>query len=523
MRKPLLVLDNVTLKANERLYFEETHWCIHDDEQWALIGPTGAGKSLLANALCRHIAVVQGQILYFFDDASPGRSYLRRGEIVLVSAETQRALHQRYAGYHQARWQSMEGAEAPTVNELLSGRSIEYVSPYEVTHPTTHEAVYAERRTQAVGLLGIDYLLDRKTIHLSNGEARKVLLARALMQSPKLLILDDPFGGLDNASRQTLAQVLADIIERGQQRLLLVTSRQEEIPGGITHVLGVADCRIIMQGTKTKVLGDSFAQRVLGAGRQVTQNVSELPAAHWEAAPGSTLIELDHVHISYHGISVLHDISWTMRPGEHWAIRGPNGAGKSTLLSLILGDNPQAYANNLMLFGRPRGSGESIWDIKRRIGWVAPELHIFYQASVTCQMVVCSGFFDSVGVYQEVTPGQARLADSWMQALDIAILARKSFQAISIGEQRLVLLARALVKQPWLLILDEPCQGLDGSHRTRIINLVEALCQQTPVSLLYVTHHTDELPRTITHVLELEQGRIRASRGVQGVRHDDQF
>ena len=136
MRKPLLVVDNVTLKVRERLYFEGTHWIINDDEQWALIGSTGAGKSLLVNALCRHVTVVQGQILYFFDDALNGRSYLQRGEIVLVSAETQRELLQRYAEYHQARWQSIEGDEAPTVAELLSGQSIEYISPYEITHST---------------------------------------------------------------------------------------------------------------------------------------------------------------------------------------------------------------------------------------------------------------------------------------------------------------------------------------------------------------------------------------------------
>jgi molybdate transport system ATP-binding protein len=219
---------------------------------------------------------------------------------------------------------------------------------------------------------------------------------------------------------------------------------------------------------------------------------------------------LQHASVNYQDVPVLHDITWTMRQGEHWAIRGPNGAGKSTLLSLILADNPQAYANDLKLFGRQRGSGESIWDIKQRIGWVAPELNNFYQSHDTCRMVVCSGFFDSIGLYHDVTPAQAQVAAAWMQALGIEALAGQSFQAVSIGEQRLILLARALVKQPSLLILDEPCQGLDAPHRTRIIDLLDSLCQQTQVSLLYVTHHTDELPQAITHVLELERGRIRA-------------
>lgn len=515
MSKPLLIFENVTLKPNEHLAFAGTQWRINDDTQWALIGPTGAGKSLLVNTLCRRVPIVQGQILYFFDDTSKGRPYLHRGEIVVVSAEAQRELLLRHAGYHQARWQSMEGEGVPTVAELLSRQSIEYVSPYDMTHPIIDETVYATRRMQVVGLLGIRYLLDRKITYLSNGEGRKVLLARALMQSPKLLILDDPFGGLDAASRQTLERILATILEENQQRLLLVTARQEEIPAGITHVLGAAECRVVIQGTRAAVLRSTFAQQVFTSDTQLVQSTPQiLPVTNWETSPpGTPLIELQHVNIHYQGIEILHDITWTMRQGEHWAIRGPNGAGKSTLLSLILGDNPQAYANDLKLFGRQRGSGESIWETKRHIGWVAPELSIFYQSQNTCQMVVHSGFFDSIGLYRNVTKAQAQSAAAWMQAIGIESLAERPFQAVSIGEQRLVLFARALVKQPSLLVLDEPCQGLDTLHRSRITALLDALCRQTPVSLLYVTHHTDELPQAITHVLELEQGRIRAREG----------
>jgi molybdate transport system ATP-binding protein len=506
-------MENVTIRANTRLCFPGTNWSIHKDDQWALIGPTGAGKSLFVSALCGRLPVVHGQIRYYFDATPVGRTYLRSGGIVLVSAETQREVLQKYAGYHQARWQSTESDGVPTVAEFLYLQTIEGYSPFEMNPPSVDESIYASRRAQAVALLGIAPLLNRKLIHLSNGEGRKVLLGLALMQSPRLLILDDPFGGLDELTRKTLTAYLTAILAGGQQRLLLVTSRPNEIPNGITHVLGISGNQVAIQGEKAVVLASSFAKAVFKVDPRPVREDLILPKTDWPVLPpGTTLIELQHASVKYQDVTVLQDITWTMRQGEHWAIRGPNGAGKSTLLSLILADNPQAYANELKIFGRRRGSGESIWDIKRHIGWVAPEIHIYYKNQASCKTIVCSGFFDSVGLFHNVTPAQLQNAAKWMQALGIEALTERSFQEVSIGEQRLVLLARALVKQPRLLVLDEPCQGLDGLNRSRIIQLLDRLCRQTLVSLLYVTHHQDELPGSITHVMHLENGRMRVEK-----------
>ena len=235
---------------------------------------------------------------------------------------------------------------------------------------------------------------------------------------------------------------------------------------------------------------------------------------------GGILIEMKNTSVSYGEVDVLWDINWTMRQGENWAVLGPNGAGKTTLLSLILADNPQSYANEITLFGRRRGSGESIWDIKRNIGWVSPELQIYYHNESTCHNVVCSGFFDSVGLYQKCSPEQTNVAEHWMRSFGIEDLADRSLGTVSAGEQRLVLLARALVKNPILLILDEPCQGLDFSHRRRIIDLLDQLSPSDHclsgrgrggcVNMIYVTHHFDEMPTAITHVLKLDLGRIQA-------------
>jgi molybdate transport system ATP-binding protein len=211
------------------------------------------------------------------------------------------------------------------------------------------------------------------------------------------------------------------------------------------------------------------------------------------------------VRVSYDGTPVLRGIDWTVREGERWALLGPNGAGKTTLLSLILGDNPQAYANQIALFGRQRGSGESIWEIKRRIGWVAPELHLYYPIAATGFDVVCSGFFDSVGLYRRCSPQQRDEARAWMARLSIAGCAEAAFRQLSEGEQRMVLVARALVKRPQLLVLDEPCQGLDTRNRDRVLEAVDSVGN---IGMIYVTHEADEMPKTITHVIRLEAGRV---------------
>jgi molybdate transport system ATP-binding protein len=217
---------------------------------------------------------------------------------------------------------------------------------------------------------------------------------------------------------------------------------------------------------------------------------------------------MENVSVSYNGSKVLQQVSWTVREGEQWALLGPNGAGKTTLLSLILADNPQAYVNDITLFGRRRGSGESIWEIKQYIGWVAPELQLYYPRGATCLDVVCSGFFDSVGLYRQCSTYQRQVAMSWMQRMGLSERADTALEQVSEGEQRLALIARALVKGPALLVLDEPCQGLDASNRDRVLHAIDWVGSRPDTSMIYVTHRADELPHSITHVLRLNEGRV---------------
>ncbi|MEW5717940.1 MAG: ABC transporter ATP-binding protein, partial [Chloroflexota bacterium] len=303
-----------------------------------------------------------------------------------------------------------------------------------------------------------------------------------------------------------------DNLMQGDLRVMIVGTNRDEIPSGVTHVLRVQDNRVIAQGARapSSVRG-AHREQSRGATESKDRATRNLDHSAEISRPArndiAVLVSMNNVNVSYNGTQVLRNVHWTVRENEQWALLGPNGAGKTTLLSLILADNPQAYANDITLFGRRRGSGESIWEIKQKIGWVAPELHLYYPRGATCRDVVCSGWFDSVGLYRECSAEQRERAIAWLQQLGLDC-AEKTIAQVSEGEQRLVLIARALVKSPTLLVLDEPCQGLDARNRDRVLQAIDWVGSQPSTSMIYVTHRADELPHSITHVLRLDEGQV---------------
>ncbi len=212
------------------------------------------------------------------------------------------------------------------------------------------------------------------------------------------------------------------------------------------------------------------------------------------------------MNVSYGERAILRDVSWTVRAGERWAVLGPNGSGKTTLLSLLCGDHPQAYANDLWLFGRKRGSGESIWDIKRHIGLVSPELHLYFSEPLTAFQTAATGFFD-VLARRPTTLAQDALVRSLFDEFGLTDLGERPFARLSLGEQRLVLLLRALVKRPPLLILDEPFQAIDTRLTARVRDWLDHRLGPDQ-TLLFVSHHIEEIPRTVDRRLRLAAGRV---------------
>jgi molybdate transport system ATP-binding protein len=511
--EPFISVEDISLRMHGGRASKSICWEILNDQQWAVIGPNGSGKSSLVKAIGGQVPVAAGRISYHFLGNGASRDLWERGasphDRIAYVAFAQKAVLARDSAYHQARWNRGVSQCTCPVSELLSERRVRQINPYVVVEEQPAPSNFTAKREEIVELLGMEALLTRDIQEISDGERRKVQLAMALLRSPQLLILDNPFTGLDAAFRARLTQIIGRLME-DKMLILLVTNGRDELPPGITHILRMEHGGVVAQGPKEKILRDLSARGEVDLGQM------EAPGLPWaeeqepeiRAEEDRILVHMDNVSVSYDGVQILHGINWTVQRGENWALLGPNGAGKTTLLSLILGDNPHAYANDITLFGKRRGSGESIWDIKKQIGWVAPELHLYYLKHVPCSDVVCSGFFASMGRYHRCSPQQREMARWWLQRLGMVQYLDMPFGGISEGEQRMVLIARALVKHPALLILDEPCQGLDAGNRDRVLGIVEAVGNDTDTSVIYVTHDQGALPRNISHVLKLDRGRV---------------
>jgi len=454
----LVALHSATLRIRDRLILEGTTWEIRPGEHWAVIGPNGAGKSTLMRA--------QAAVVSF----ERHRGMLARDE--------QADEHRHFSG------------------ELDGGARVgDYVRP---------AASGWTRHALPAGRLGIEPLLDCRIRELSNGEMRRFQIALAIAAAPRLLILDEPFEGLDAPRRTELMRVIEGLMD-AERAVVLVTHRAAEIPAAVTHLMGIRDGRVAFQGLRTDPAVRSGVEALYAP---VRQSAPPLPLPRGEATSlGDPLIELREVTVRHKGAVLFERLSWTVRPLEHWALCGPNGAGKTTLLRLVMGEHPQAYANQVRVFGRARRE-DTLRELRAGIGAVSPELQVRYRKPLSVLDVVISGYYDSIGLYRHATAPQTRSARRWLEALGIEALAGKPFPHLSQGEQRMVLLARAMIKPPRLLILDEPCQGLDRSNRRRILSVIDRIAAAGVTTILYVTHHPDELPAGIRYRLDLPGAKV---------------
>jgi molybdate transport system ATP-binding protein len=446
-------------------------------EHLLIAGPSGCGKSTLAKAiagkalnkgsiqlLAQHPKTILVEQHYFFKTLSNTNDF-----------------------YYQQRYNSFDSNDALTVNEELL--------------KITDDAGQIDK------LLNELNLLSRKhdsLLHLSSGEHKRIQLIKAFLEDADVYIFDSPFVGLDVNSRRNVKEI---IHKKSSTATIIMIADVDDVPACITHVATLEAGKL----KKFESMGDHWqhsTENITQANNPLQPSIfiGNIPLQKNEA-DFEVAVQLDNINIAYGEKIILKNIYWQINRGERWLLKGANGSGKSTLLSLITGDHPQAYANQVYLFDKKRGSGESIWDIKKKIGFVSPELHWYFDKTISVYHTIASGFFDTMGVYKKLSESQQDTVHQWLTFLQISRKAQFSLSALSTSEQRLVLLARALVKSPSLLILDEPCQGLDEQQVTDFVELVDEICIQSDTTLIYVSHYAGEIPGCINKVMLLEENK----------------
>jgi molybdate transport system ATP-binding protein len=499
MDNQFLSLQHVTARYINNILLKNISLTIKKGENWALIGESGSGKSALLQTIAGRFNVTGGDVKYYFfdeflkDHPATDNSVTHQKLIAFVEAKHHfRNLSNTTDFYYQQRYNSSDSEDALTVDEYLN--SIEHIALQNQYWDLP----------KVIATMHLENLLNKKIIKLSNGETKRLRIAAALMKNPALLMLDAPLTGLDVQTRAEFNIILGQIIASGIT--VVMATSPFEIPDGITDIAVLKDGEISRAIKRSEFDAAKFIQSTNDASDR--SKLQALLGSDTLKTPYQFIVKMNRVNIRYGDKVILENIDWQITPGERWALLGPNGAGKSTLLSLINGDNPQAYANDIILFDKKRGTGESIWDIKKKIGFVSPELHQYFPTENSCLQVIESGYYDTLGLFRPSQKAKADTALSWMQALEIDKYARNLLKNVPASVQRLCLLARALIKNPDLLIFDEPCQGMDTHQQQRFKDIVNTICDMSNVTLIYVTHYQQEIPDSVTKVLRLEKGKV---------------
>ncbi|MDR1666239.1 MAG: ATP-binding cassette domain-containing protein [Bacteroidales bacterium] len=459
MDDPLIAFTDAGFRKYDRPVFPHTTWKLSRGEHWAVTGANGSGKTTFLEIINRQWLTVQGEAEYRLPKEAVATVWFNDG-----------INYDRY--YYQQRYHATETEGITTVRKFLQ---LQGDIPDELI---------------ALNMLP---LLDREIIKLSNGQFKKMLIVKALLKNPRLLLLDNLFTGLDAKARTFIADTLTRIAGIGTQ--IIMTADAGAWPAVVTHVMETVNSRL------------HAAKRAVEV-RPQPQATVQRPSPTLPAAPDvdfTTVARMNGVTIRYGSHTVLDRIQWHIRHGEKWALTGPNGAGKSMLLSLIFADHPQAYANNIILFDRQRGSGESIWDIKDKTGFVSPEMHLYNRRNISCTELVMEGLHGNPYLRHTVTAKETQFARELFAFFSLTDVAGSSFQRISTGQQNTTLLIRALVKNPPVLILDEPFQGMDAEKIALARRLLDEYCRRR--TLIFVSHQPEELPDCIHRCLYIDRGK----------------
>jgi molybdate transport system ATP-binding protein len=486
---PVLKIENITINNQQHNLLKNLSLTVNSGEHWLIVGAGGSGKTVLLNTIAGKLRPMAGTIEMDLPESKTSGLSNWQPVSLVTSRHQFKDLTNTNNLYYQQRYNSSDSDHALTVLQFLQARQT-------VGDVDLHWDI-----ENTVTLLNLNHLLYKEIIKLSNGETKRLRIAAALLHQPQILLLDDPLSGLDQQTQQDFGNILEQIIATNVT--IIMSGSGHEIPAPITHVAIMEDGTIVETLPVATYMPQAKDAVQLIDAKQIAKLTGAFTPSRY-----NWIARMENVTVKYNELTILKNINWQIKQGDRWALFGHNGAGKSTLLSLINGDNPQAYANNIVLFDKKRGTGESIWDIKSKIGFLSPELYQYFPTDQSGLQVIESGYYDTQGLFRQSHATRAAKALEWMTALHIDAYARKPLKSMPASVQRLCLLARALIKNPPLLILDEPCQGLDKLQRQYFNALIDTIIASTGLTLIYVTHYANEMPACINKVLTLEKGEV---------------
>ena len=478
MSNPIIKISNLNFQYNQPV-LSRFDWEISAGECWMLGGLSGSGKTTLAKIISGEIKNYEGEVEVCFNENSKLSE-----KVLYVSNWFQFSnLEGDRNFYYQQRYNQLAKNETATVFA-------------ELNHFGKEENLDFEILEYFLEQFGFENFKNQQLIELSSGEHKKLQLLKALWLKPQILIIDQPYTGLDVRSRQFLNQAFDDLVK--ENVTLILINNDDEYPESVQYFVEIENGKLVHRNSP----------KDFSKGEERTPKPLPFFLQNNQESEKESLIRLKNINVSYGEKQVLKNIDWEVNSGEQWLLQGHNGSGKSTLLSLLNGDHPQAYANQIHLFGQKRGSGESIWDIKEKIGMISPELHWYFDMNANVGQTIASGFFDSMSLYQKLSFDQQQQLEQILYFFDLKEDKNRKLNTLPLGKQRLALLARTLIKKPKLLILDEPCQGMDNEQTQYFNQVIDDLANQGQ-SLIYVGHFESQLPKKLSHKLVLEKGKTK--------------
>jgi molybdate transport system ATP-binding protein len=475
---PYIQYDQADFSYKGKIILSDINFTISDGQHAGIVGAVGSGKSMLLKSLTGVLPLRKG-----------ARKFLKEGEEIsayefscmtqLVEFAEKNKHFKPNTHFYQQRYQSLEDDESRSmlVREYLA---------LEGLHPDDPELYPLLERGELISLL------DRKMIHISSGQRKRLQLTLAISKKPEVLLLDCPYTGVDRQSRQKLNDWLLEASEAYGIQLIIVAN-ESDLPEFTDVIVRLKETQIQAGGSK--------------------EPLSKLTAL-WNTQPANpafdTVVKMQDVKLHYGQVDILKGVSWQVNSGEKVGLQGKNGSGKSSLLSLIYGDNPLAYHKEIYLFDRKRGTGESIWDIKKHTGFVSSEFHLYMSDNITCEKLIATGYFDQLYIPRKITPYEQQIIDLMFEYFEVENLRNRLFDQISLGEQRLILLIRALIKNPSLILLDEPYQGFDQGTIYKANTLLEEMLANAGSTLIFISHDVEEMPSVVDKHYELTDGKVRA-------------